>query len=87
MGTLATSALYLALSKFVSLLASSSHSCSTGIRGFYILQKHATENSKHIFPEKELSGHSLNFHIYESMSYLYMYIPTMDLPILLQENI
>ncbi len=54
------------------------------IRGSYILQKHTTENSKHIFLEKELRGHSLNFHIHVSMSYLN--IPTIGLPILLQEN-
>jgi hypothetical protein len=39
---------------------------------------------KQIFPEKELRGHSSNFHIHVSVSDLY--IPTMDLPILLQEN-
>ncbi len=38
---------------------------------------------KQIFPEKELRGHSLNFHINVSVSYLC--IPTVDLPILLQE--
>jgi hypothetical protein len=34
-------------------------------------------------PRKELRGHSANFHIHVSVSDLY--IPTMDLPILLQE--
>jgi hypothetical protein len=48
------------------------------------LQKHNTKNSKQIFPEKELRGHSLNFHILVSVGDLY--IPTIDLPILLQEN-
>ncbi len=49
------------------------------------LQKHSTENLKQIFPEKELRGHhSPNFHIHVSVSDLY--IPTIDLPILLQEN-
>ncbi len=43
-----------------------------------------TENSKQIFPEKELLDHSPNFHMHVSVSDLY--IPTMDLPILLQEN-
>jgi hypothetical protein len=38
---------------------------------------------KQIFPEKELCGHSPNFHIHVSVSDLY--IPTIDLPILLQE--
>jgi hypothetical protein len=47
------------------------------------LQRYNTENLKHIFPEKGLCGHSLNFHIHVSVSALY--IPTIDLPILLQE--
>jgi hypothetical protein len=34
-------------------------------------------------PEKEFSGHSPNFHIHVFLSDLY--IPTIDLPILLQE--
>jgi hypothetical protein len=37
-----------------------------------------TENSKQIFPEKELRGHSPNFHIHVPVSDLY--IPTIDLP-------
>ncbi len=48
------------------------------------LQSHNIENSKQIFPEKELRGHIRNFHIHVSVSDLY--IPTTDLPILLQEN-
>jgi hypothetical protein len=36
-------------------------------------------------PKKELRGHSPNFHIHVSVSDLY--IPTIDLPILLQELI
>ncbi len=47
------------------------------------LQRANTENLKQIFPENELRGHSLDFHIHESESDLY--IPTIDLPILLQE--
>jgi hypothetical protein len=43
-----------------------------------------SENSKPIFPEKELRGYSPNFHIHVSESDFY--IPTIDLPILLQEN-
>jgi hypothetical protein len=35
------------------------------------------------FPEKQLRGHSPNFHIHVSVSNLY--IRTIDLPILLQE--
>jgi hypothetical protein len=45
------------------------------------LQRRNTENSKQMFPEKELSGLSPNFHIHVSVSDLY--IPTIDLPILL----
>jgi hypothetical protein len=48
------------------------------------LQRHNMENSKQIFPEKELCGLSPNFHIYVSVSNLY--IPRIGLPILLQEN-
>ena len=48
------------------------------------LQRHNTKNSKQIFTEKELRGLSSNFHIYVSVSDLY--IPTIDLPILLQEK-
>ncbi len=43
-----------------------------------------TENSKPIFPEKELRGVSPHFHIHVSVSHLY--IPRIVLPILLQEN-
>ena len=42
--------------------------------------KNHSENSKKIFPEKELRGHSPNFHIHVSVSD--SYIPTIDLPIL-----
>ncbi len=42
------------------------------------------ENSKQQFPEKELPGHSPNFHIHVFVSDLY--IPTIDLLILLQEK-
>jgi hypothetical protein len=48
------------------------------------LQRHNTENSKQIFPEKELRGLSPNAYIHVSVSDLY--IPTISLPILLQEN-
>jgi hypothetical protein len=40
--------------------------------------------NKYILPEKELHGHSPNFHNHMSVSDLY--IPTMGLPILPQEN-
>jgi hypothetical protein len=50
-------------------------------------QRTNTENSKQIFPfpEKELRGHSPNFHIHVSVSDLY--IPTIDLPILVVQEI
>jgi hypothetical protein len=48
------------------------------------LQRPNAENSKHkILPEKELRGHSPNFHI--NVSATDLYFPTIDLPILLQE--
>ena len=48
------------------------------------MERHNTENSKQIFPEKELRCLSPNFHIHVSVSELY--IPTIDLPILLQDR-
>ncbi len=48
------------------------------------LQADNIENSKQIFPEKELCGLRPNFHIHVSVSDLC--IPTIGLPILLQEN-
>jgi hypothetical protein len=47
------------------------------------LQRQNTEISKQIFPEKEYRGLSPNFHIHASVSDLY--IPTISLPILLEE--
>jgi hypothetical protein len=44
----------------------------------YALQRHNTENSKQIFPEKELRGLSPNFHI--NVSVIDLYIPTIILP-------
>jgi hypothetical protein len=49
----------------------------------YTLQRHNTEISKQIFPEKEDGGRSPNFHIHISVRDLY--IPTIGLPILLEE--
>jgi hypothetical protein len=49
----------------------------------YTLQRQNTEISKKIFPEKEYRGLSPNFHIHASVSDLY--IPTVGLPILLEE--
>ncbi len=48
------------------------------------LQRHNTENSKQIFPDKELRGHSPNSYVQVSVSDLY--IPIIGLPILQQEN-
>jgi hypothetical protein len=50
----------------------------------YALQRHNTENSKQIFTEKELRSHSTNSYIDVSVGDLF--IPTIGLPILLQEN-
>jgi hypothetical protein len=47
------------------------------------LQRQNTEISKQIFPEKEYRGLSPNFHIHVTVSDLY--IPTIGLPILLEE--
>jgi hypothetical protein len=52
-------------------------------RRYSALQRHNTENSKQIFPEKELCGLSPNVHIHVSVSDLYIPI---GLPILLPEN-
>ncbi len=43
-------------------------------RNLYTLLRTNSEYSKQIFPEKELRGHSPNFHIHVSVSNLY--IPT-----------
>ncbi len=50
------------------------------------MQRHNTKNSKQIFPEKELHGLSPNFHIHVYVSDICINIPTIGLPILLQEN-
>jgi hypothetical protein len=55
----------------------------TGKEGHYALQRQNTEISKQIFPEKEYRGLSPNFHIHASVSDLY--IPTIGLPIVLEE--
>jgi hypothetical protein len=49
----------------------------------HALQRQNTEILKQIFPEKEYRGLSHNSHIYASVSDLY--IPTIGLPILLEE--
>jgi hypothetical protein len=45
---------------------------------------HCKENPIYVFLGKELRGLSPNFHIHVSVSDLY--IPTIDLPVLLQED-
>jgi hypothetical protein len=53
------------------------------VDGFRFLQRTNAKNLKK-FPEKKLRSHSPDFHIHVSVSDLY--IPTIDLPILLQEK-
>ncbi len=48
------------------------------------LQRYNTENSEKISQERNCAALSPNFHIHVSVSDLY--IPTISLPILLQEN-
>ncbi len=50
----------------------------------YALESHNTENSKQIFLEMKLRGLRSQFNIHVSVSDLY--IPTIGLPIRLQEN-
>jgi hypothetical protein len=50
---------------------------------FGALQRQNAGNLKQIFPEKEYRGLSPNFHFHVSASKLY--IPTMGLPVLLEE--
>ncbi len=50
------------------------------------LQRTNTKNLKHIFPEKELRGHSPNFHVHVSVSDLNIYIFIRSAYNLLQEN-
>jgi hypothetical protein len=54
------------------------------IRILSLTAKINTENWKQIFPEKEFCGHSPKYHIHVSVSDLY--IPTIDLPFLVQKN-
>jgi hypothetical protein len=53
------------------------------IQGKTALQRQNAENLKQIFPEEEYRGLSPNFYIHVSVSELY--IPTMGLPVLLEE--
>jgi hypothetical protein len=50
---------------------------------FTTLQRHNTENSKQVFPVKELRGYSSNFYIHVSV--IDLCIPLIGLPILLLE--
>jgi hypothetical protein len=56
----------------------------TGDKLLTALQRKNAENWKQIFPEKEYRGLSPNFNIQVSVSELY--IPTMELPFLLEEK-
>ncbi len=60
--------------------APSSEACTRS----HTLQRLNAENLKQIFPEKEYRGLSPNFHIHVSVCKL-LYIPTMGLPLLLEE--
>ncbi len=64
---------------------SGAKSCMTNGLLIYALQRQNAEFFflKQIFPEKEYRGLSPNFHIHVSVSELY--IPTMGLPVLLEE--
>jgi hypothetical protein len=62
----------------------SSYIAFNTLQSLLTLQRTNAENSKQIFPEKELCGHSPNFHIHESVSDLNILM--IDLPILLQGN-
>jgi hypothetical protein len=62
---------------------STSTSTSTTTVSRFTGQAGHIEISKQIFPEKEYRGFSPNFHIHASVSDLY--IPTISLPILLEE--
>jgi hypothetical protein len=54
-----------------------------GAIGLTTPQRQNTDISKQIFPEKEYRGLSPNFHIHVSV--IDLYIPTIGLPILLEE--
>ncbi len=55
-------------------------------RAYPVLQRQNKENLKQIFPKKELRGHIPNSYIHVFLWAIYIYIPTIHLPILLQEN-
>jgi hypothetical protein len=61
----------------------SSEQLKFSLNDVYTLQITNAKNWKQIFPEKELRGYSPNFHMHVSVNDLY--IPPIDLPILLQE--
>jgi hypothetical protein len=69
----------------MAVMAEGSYCPSWQIREYLMtaLQRQNTEISKQIFPEKEYRGLSPNIHIHVSVSDLY--IPTIGLPILLEE--
>jgi hypothetical protein len=51
---------------------------------YHLLKRHCTEKWKKIFPERKLRGLSPNFYIHIYVGDLF--IPTIGLPIWLQEN-
>ncbi len=61
----------------------SSRTCGLQVTNCNCNKEPNTENWKQIFPEKELNGYSPIFHIQVYVSNLF--IPTIDLPILLRE--
>jgi hypothetical protein len=67
------------------LLTAVQHVCcpEDGLYKVTALHRQNAENLKQIFPEKEYRGLSPNFCIHVSVSELY--IPTMGLPVLLEE--
>jgi hypothetical protein len=73
------------LSVFINFYFSSDSQGAKELDWFSIptLQRQNTEISKQIFPEKEYRGLGPNFHIHASVSDLY--IPTIGLPIMLEE--
>ncbi len=75
--------MYIMVLRFLSRSSFFIKSTSTYTEICTALQRQKAENLKQIFPEKEYWGLNLNFHIHVSVGELY--IPTMSLPVLLEE--
>jgi hypothetical protein len=58
--------------------------CQSASFGLFTMRRNNTENSKQMFPGKELRGYSTNPYIHVPVSDLH--IPLIGLPILLQEK-